>query len=1708
MLKCKGFTKGLSMLLATMTAFIMLHGGQLMATAAEAEKTTLDISSGSIAIGSGTVDGYDANGNHITSANPEGYIIIGASSAHTVTVSGGAQSITLSGVNIDVSNIAGSPAFSIESGATVNLALCGDNILKGGFYCASLQVETGAAVNISGSAEGNLTATGDVGIGSYMYNSGGTMCISGGTVNTAGRGNEGWGIYTCGTVIVTGGTLHATGSGDGDGVRVDIGALGISGGTVAAAGGLVGEGICCDGATVNISGGTVTAASGSKAIRAGIDMNSGWLNISGGTVTATGNASGMGIVASDCPVNITDGMVTATGGAYGIEISGDPFKITGGSVYSSSVCGAITDDSGTAEHCVTVSGFTAGTTVACSVNGGKTCSCRTDTYGKLYLWMPAGDDRATIYYNSQYYGLKVNIGTSDTSVTVVDSNRMTVLDVGRESIDLSDSGVTGKDVFGANASANPYGYVITGTTASNGITVSGTQNIVLKNVDIELHDCDNYAIEITKGSKLYITFDGNSANILSDKVDDYGTAVIVGSNALLSVTGTDSGKPVSINQIELRGTLNVRGGMIEMNDVWTNGYGGKINISGGTVTVSHYVWYYNDGSLAISGGTVTAAGEGIEGNNWTVTGGSVNANSMSYTPSNGSSSVYPATITLPSGTNVSAIFVRHGRAVVPYGINDVHTDGSGRLYLYLPVYSSGDTTVDVIADGKIIYTGYHGKVSSGTNTLKMNQSALTVTDLNSVYICGETISPIVSGGSGNGAVNCEYMGTNGTSYSGSTPPAEVGNYSLTATREGTDVYYKATVTKSFLIQQEGIGGIRHPSSSSTSTVSAETTSPGKSSSTYSTVTIPNPDTGSSSVPFIPIVLMAASMCGIAAFATRIRFKKENRQLKIGKQRKGLMKKFRKSAFLILLAFLITSASVFGGCSVNQKFVVKKTIGALLPITGSLASQGKQSLEALKIAKADLAATYGYSVNLITADSSSSDAVALEKLKEFYNQGIRIVIGPYSSSQTTAVEKFADSHGMVIISPTSTTMSLRKNDNILRLSLNDSKLAQAQVDLLKNRGISQVVVVYADSTYGKDMYNTFGEQLKKNNTDIQLADSIAYDSNASDFSGSVKKIHDSVQKTENTVQKKNIGVLLIGYDEAVNILKASASDNLLENVKWFGTDSLAKKNIVVSDKTAADFATKTEFTALTDDRQAFSMPIDPFSYLDQHLINKLAKNGLSNPDSSVYQTYDAFMLGGITLSKANANQLQNMNFKNSVVAMAKNMYGTNARLAFDEVGDIINGSIGFYKVTKNGNNPRWVLTGGYQFRLNTGSQHPTNTLFYREYDSDIRTSEITVGALMPLTGSLSSIGKSALKTINQAQQDISDTLKNYYSGSPSVSIVSKDTKSDAETALQELKELKAQGIHIVIGPYSTNELATVRQYANENHILLISPGCTATSIGIPGNTFRLSLNDNKQAQAMVGYCSKQGLNNVYVLMNDTMYSKDLYESFKNAYSKAGGTVNTPIVYKQGDNQSCLNELNQKIGQLADKTKTAVLLISYGESTQLLQEASAYSNLASVQWMGTDSTSLSSELIKSSKAAGFASKTKFTASIMSSPVRESGKNISVVTDVIYHDLSSSLGYKLSSYDTNSYDTVWICALMYINRDWNFTSFADFKNALTAVTDRMVSINGSVKFDSNGDRIVGNFAFNRVIGSNQKGYTWKTVGSYFTSQTVSKSKYFSIN
>ena len=238
-----------------------------------AQTVTLDLSQGSITISATGYTQGSGNETPFTGA----YTIKQDDKAYlnnAVSVTGGTHEITMNDVIIDVSNSSGACAFSIASGATVDLKLAGPVTLKSGSYAAGLSVPAGAAVTVSAVADsGALTAEGGehgAGIGgynnksanfNYSFAKGGNITILSGTVVALG-GSQGAGI---------GGGCRGDGTGTGEMLRIfggkvtatsdDYGA-GIGGGYQGDGTGQSGKMIIGGNAAVTATGGSCGAGIG------------------------------------------------------------------------------------------------------------------------------------------------------------------------------------------------------------------------------------------------------------------------------------------------------------------------------------------------------------------------------------------------------------------------------------------------------------------------------------------------------------------------------------------------------------------------------------------------------------------------------------------------------------------------------------------------------------------------------------------------------------------------------------------------------------------------------------------------------------------------------------------------------------------------------------------------------------------------------------------------------------------------------------------------------------------------------------------------------------------------------------------------------------------------------------------------------------------------------------------------------------------------------------------------------------------------------------------------------------------------------------------------------------------------------------------------------------------------------------------------------
>lgn len=307
--------------------------------AEEEEPVTLDLAQGSIVI---SATGYAQDGGAETPFTGD-YTIVQTDTTYvdkTIAVTGGEHKITMgSKVVIDVHALPYVCAFSIATGASVELALTKSVTLKSGKSRAGLAVPTGAAVTISAESRyGALNAVGGdsgAGIGGAYNGSsstGGNITILSGTVeatggsSAAGIGGYGTGTGTDEQIHISGGKVTATGGSN---------AAGIGGGNMSSGRDGTGENgqIIIDGTAVVTATGNSGAGIGGASGGAGTGGNGKIILAGSARVTASAD-TGAGIGAgasngtltcgtgSDGEILITESAVVDSGSDSGAGIGG------------------------------------------------------------------------------------------------------------------------------------------------------------------------------------------------------------------------------------------------------------------------------------------------------------------------------------------------------------------------------------------------------------------------------------------------------------------------------------------------------------------------------------------------------------------------------------------------------------------------------------------------------------------------------------------------------------------------------------------------------------------------------------------------------------------------------------------------------------------------------------------------------------------------------------------------------------------------------------------------------------------------------------------------------------------------------------------------------------------------------------------------------------------------------------------------------------------------------------------------------------------------------------------------------------------------------------------------------------------------------------------------------------------------------------------
>jgi len=367
-----------------------------------------------------------------------------------------------------------------------------------------------------------------------------------------------------------------------------------------------------------------------------------------------------------------------------------------------------------------------------------------------------------------------------------------------------------------------------------------------------------------------------------------------------------------------------------------------------------------------------------------------------------------------------------------------------------------------------------------------------------------------------------------------------------------------------------------------------------------------------------------------------------------------------------------------------------TIGALLPATGDLASHGSDSNLAVQLAVEDfnkhlIALDSDYSMELIVEDTQTDPVVALEKIQSLNSKGISLIVGTQTSAELNNIKSYADSNGMLLISPSSTSPKLAIDDNIYRLIPDDTKQGKVLAELFVYDGIKVIVPIYRGDVWGDGLYESTLDSFVSLGGTVDPG--IRYSPEVTVFSSEASLLDGIVSNyVQDGYTNDEIAVLVIGFSEVVHLFNFVGSYDNLRNVSWYGSDGSSNDDAITSDKIATAFATDVGLVTTQ-----FSAPDSPTV---QHINQALIEQTGSIPNAYAYSAYDAvWLIGNAVLETGSTDSAVIISALPDVAATYDD--GAIGKITFNDAGDLAISNYALWSIGEDG----WYLHGYYHVSEN-------------------------------------------------------------------------------------------------------------------------------------------------------------------------------------------------------------------------------------------------------------------------------------------------------------------------------------------------------------------------------------------------------------------------
>ncbi len=361
-----------------------------------------------------------------------------------------------------------------------------------------------------------------------------------------------------------------------------------------------------------------------------------------------------------------------------------------------------------------------------------------------------------------------------------------------------------------------------------------------------------------------------------------------------------------------------------------------------------------------------------------------------------------------------------------------------------------------------------------------------------------------------------------------------------------------------------------------------------------------------------------------------------------------------------------------------------SIGVLASISGDTSFLGEEVVSSVKLARDDFnkylaESDQDWTMDLVIEDTQTNPVIALEKTTSFKGKGINVIVGPATSASVKNVKGYTDANNMLVISYSSSAPSLALvDDSIYRTVADDQKQGPALAAVMRDRGIDAIVIMYRADAWGDDLHESTTSSFRSLGGMVDKP--IRYDPKLHEFSVSVSVLADEVQTLVDEYGSDRVAVVLMGFIESLQIMQSAAQEDILDDVRWFGTNANTNIDQITNDLIGRDFATATKFT---------SLQLAPDNNSDTKRVTDTILQDLGRtPTVYAYTAYDAVWLAGLSMLESQSTETDDI--KSVIMSVADDRIGAVGPNRLNAAGDLATADYDIWTAVDG----EWSIIGTY------------------------------------------------------------------------------------------------------------------------------------------------------------------------------------------------------------------------------------------------------------------------------------------------------------------------------------------------------------------------------------------------------------------------------